>query len=494
MSRILYFDLFSGASGDMMLGALLDLGVPLEVVQNGLSSLPISGYRIDHCRVQRGGLSACRCLVELDADGGVEAEEVEAECAGPHDTRPLHVAVPAGRGSGASLADRGHIHADPISHGHAHVHDSDHDHGHVHAEEAEAFGFASHHHDHEHDHHHDHDHRHWADIRDMLKGSGLPAGVQEKCLSIFQALADAEGRIHGKPAEDVAFHEVGALDSIVDIVGIALALDHLCIDRFACSPANVGWGTVHCAHGILPVPAPATAALLEGFPVYSAGPEGERLTPTAAAVLASLVSKPGVFPRGTIRGIGHGAGKRDIKGTANILRCLLLEDGGPSVAEIAVLECNLDDMTPELVGDLMSDLLGEGALDVFLTPVQMKKGRPGVLLSVLCGLGDEERLTGRLLERSSTFGVRTHRCLREELQREFRHVETPFGQVLVKVGIRNGTVIKATPEYESCRKLAGLAGIPVQEAYRCAVVASSGLLDTAPAAVPADGSAGEGRS
>ena len=307
----------------------------------------------------------------------------------------------------------------------------------------------------------------------MIAAAPLAPAVRARATAIFEHLAGAEGKIHGRPPAAVHFHEVGAVDSIVDIVGICLALDQLGFDGFACSAANVGSGTVRCAHGVLPVPAPATAELLRGFPVYSAHFAGELVTPTGAAVLRTLVPEPGRLPAGSLLRTGWGAGGREHPDGPNALRLLVIEtaDADAADTEVAVLECNLDDMLPELVGELADHLRAAGALDVFLTPVQMKKSRPGTLLTLLCRPAEAPRFADELLARSTTFGVRMHRCAREVLDRQSFVVDTPYGAVPVKAGLRRGRLLKATPEFEDCRRLAAAAGVPVVVVYQAAAAA-----------------------
>jgi len=456
--KILYFDLFSGCSGNMILGALLDLGADFETVRQGLAALPVAGYRLEHGPVVQGGITATRFTVVLE--GPAQGHR--------HD----------------------HCHGHAHGHGHAKDHGHAHDHGHA----------GGHEHDHDYDDEHEHAHEHahgdqpstinhqlstpnpqpsthnhqtFAQIRDMIATAPLAPAVRARATAIFEHLAVAEGQIHGRPPEAVHFHEVGAVDSIVDIVGICLALDQLGFDGFACSAANVGSGTVRCAHGVLPVPAPATAELLRGFPVYSAHFAGELVTPTGAAVLRTLVPEPGRLPAGTLLRTGWGAGGREHPDGPNALRLLVIEpaDAGAADTEVAVLECNLDDMLPELVGELADALRAAGALDVFLTPVQMKKSRPGTLLTLLCRPADAPQFAEELLARSTTFGVRTHRCTREVLDRRNLPVNTPYGPVSVKAGLRRGRLLKATPEFEDCRRLAAAAGVPVAVVYQAAAAA-----------------------
>jgi len=403
--RTLYFDLFAGCSGDMILGALVDLGADFNAIRTQLSSLRLEGYSIEKRQVIKNGITATRILVRIQ-----QPSENHSSHHHHHGTDP-----------GQPEQDTHH-----------------------------------------------HPHRSFRDIRQLLHESTLPKSVTTRAVAIFEELARAEGKIHGKSPEDVCFHEVGAVDSIVDIVGISLAVEQLDLDDFACSAVNIGSGTVTCAHGVLPVPAPATAELLQGFPAYSAHFTGELTTPTGASVLKTLVPKPGVMPAGVIRGIGYGAGSRDLEKGPNVLRLLLLEDTprDGETGDVIVMECNLDDMNPEVLGSLAEELLSAGALDVFLTPVQMKKFRPGTLLTILCRPDRSGRMSDMLLSHSSTFGIRWSAWQREELERRHVSIETRFGAVDVKAGLRAGRLLKVSPEYEECRKLAGENALSIGEIYR----------------------------
>ena len=456
--KILYFDLFAGCSGDMILGALADLGADIDAVGRRLAELPLEGYRLECGPTLQRGIRATRFRVVM------EGEAAAGEPApGPlHDPHLDHsYGLPGGHRHGHPhpQGDRKQTGIDSDSdsdydYDYEHEHDDEHEHEHGHGgHRSSATGHA---------------HRTFSDIRNMLESSALPAPVVARAVGIFGELARVEGKIHGKPPADVAFHEVGAVDSVIDIVGIALALDVMGFDGFACSAVNVGGGTLTCAHGVLPVPAPAAAELLQGFPVYSAHFEAELVTPTGAAVLRTLVMEPGRLPAGTLRRTGYGAGCRSFPNGPNVLRLLEIETSDPEEAatDIAVLECQLDDMNPELVGAAAQRLLADGALDVVLTPVHMKKFRPGTLLTALCRPADLERLAGRLLAETTTFGVRWHECRREELERRHLPLATRFGTVQVKAGLRQGRLIKVRPEFEECRRLAEAAGVGVDEAYR----------------------------
>ncbi len=384
--RILYFDCASGASGDMLLGAVVDLGLPLDTLRGELAKLPLEGYRLESSRVNRSGLAATKV-------------DVIAEAAG----QP---------------------------------------------------------------------HRHLRHVVAILQGSSLPAPVRERAGALFRRLAEAEAAVHGTSPEKVHFHEVGAVDSIVDIVGGVIALDWLCASRCVASPLNVGTGTVTMSHGTFPVPPPATASLVAGVPVYGAG-EGELLTPTGALLVTAYATAYGPLPPLRIEKVGHGAGSRDTKGRPNVLRLIVGEDaaGEPSVDRVLVLETEIDDGSPQLLGPLVDRLLGAGALDAFFTPVQMKKGRPGVLVTVIAPPSAREALEEILFRETTTLGVRRQEWLRSALERETARVETAYGPIRVKIGRRHGTVYNAWPEFDDCQRAAGEKGVAIKEVLAAALAA-----------------------
>jgi uncharacterized protein (TIGR00299 family) protein len=307
-------------------------------------------------------------------------------------------------------------------------------------------------------------HRHLSDIEKMIEGTGLAKRAEQRSLAVFRKLAEVEAGIHQVPIEEVHFHEVGAIDSIVDIVGAAIALELLDIDQIHCSPLNLGSGFVHCDHGTLPVPAPATAALVQGKPVYSRGPAFELTTPTGAAVAVTLAESFGPLPAMRIAATGYGAGDRDFPEQPNLLRVILGEPSGAAEAtEIWILEANLDDMTPQLAGYVSEQLLEAGALDVTFAPVYMKKDRPGFTLTALVKPEDRERLSALLFAETTTLGIRLHRAERRVLERSWVEVETGFGAVRVKVARDGGRLRNFAPEYEDCRRLAREKGVPLKE-------------------------------
>jgi uncharacterized protein (TIGR00299 family) protein len=303
-------------------------------------------------------------------------------------------------------------------------------------------------------------HRHLPHILRMIDAGTLPDKVKENAAAIFRRLGEAEARVHGVPVEKIHFHEVGAVDSIADIAGAAMGLFLLGVDQVHASPVNVGGGTVTTEHGLLPVPAPATVALLEGRPVFSRGPQTELTTPTGAAILATIAVSFGPLPPMRLSGAGFGAGTKEFKEQANVLRVILGEaSGAAEAASVAVLEANIDDSTPETLGYAMERLLEAGALDVTLTPVHMKKNRPGVTLSVLARPEDRERLAALVFAETSTLGLRIHVAERRVEARSVVEVETRYGKLRVKVSASGAFA----PEYEDCRKLARETGAPLRE-------------------------------
>lgn len=407
MSRVAYFDAASGASGDMLLGALVDLGLPLETLRAELARLPLAGYRLESRRVERSGLMACKVDVVIDGELIAHSE-------------------------------------------HAHPHDHSH-----------------------HDHHHEHAHRGLREILDLLDHSSLDDVVKRRAGDLFRRLAEAEAQVHGKSPEEIHFHEVGAVDSIVDVVGGVIGLHWLGAERVVCSPLNLGTGTVTMSHGTFPVPAPATALLVRGVPIFAAG-EGELLTPTGALLLTGHASEYGPLPPLRPLAFGYGAGTRDTVGRPNVLRVIVGEAEGATAAAdgiVTVLEAEVDDMSGQLLGHLMERLFEVGALDAFFTPIHMKKGRPGILVSVLCEPAVRETIETTLFAESTTLGVRRHDCARSVLERESVRVATAYGPIGVKLGRRAGRVLNAQPEFEDCRLAASTYGVAVKEVWAAAVAA-----------------------
>lgn len=378
-----YFDCFSGISGDMILGALVDAGLPVETLRAELACLELAGYTIDREPVTRGGIAATRVRVVL--------------------TRQEQPA------------------------------------------------------------------RRLSDVTGIIGRSALPEPVRRTSIGIFERLARAEARVHGITPEAVHFHEVGAVDAIVDIVGSVIGLRHLGVTEVAASPVVLGSGTVETAHGSLPVPAPATVELLTGIPTRGSAVPFELTTPTGAAILSSLCTSFGPLPLMKIRASAHGAGGREIAGQANVLR-LLLGDREARYEEDAsvMIETNIDDMNPQLYDHLIGKLMAGGAQDAYLTPIIMKKGRPAVLLSTLTDRLNADRLIDVIFRESTSIGVRIREVDRRKLTREIRSVETPYGVVRIKVSTGGGDVLTVTPEYEDCRELADKVRVPLKEIIEAA--------------------------
>ncbi|HEY7512090.1 MAG TPA: nickel pincer cofactor biosynthesis protein LarC [Vicinamibacteria bacterium] len=430
MSRLAYFDCASGAAGDMLIGALLDLGLPLEALRDELARLPLDGWRIDARKVHRAGLQATKADVVV---GGRTEEPGQSHA-------PEH----------------GHPHSPAHTHGHGHEQEHEHGHGHDHAH-APA-----------------HDHAHHRSVRDILSLIGrspLDGEVKDRASALFRRLAEAEASVHGSSPDDVHFHEVGAVDAIVDVVGGIVGLRWLRADRFMASPLNVGTGAVTMSHGTYPVPPPATLRLVQGVPVYGSG-EGELLTPTGALLVTAHATSYGPLPPVRPEAVGYGAGTRDTPGRPNVLRVIVGEEGGAAGDRVVVLEAELDDMSPQLCPPLMERLLAAGALDVYFTPIQMKKGRPGLLVTVLAEPARREALEELLFAETTTLGVRRQEWERTVLEREVVPVETPYGTVGVKLGRRGGRLYNLQPEFEDCRRRAEERAVPVKEVWAAALCAA----------------------
>lgn len=437
----LHLDIFSGLAGDMFIGALLDLGVSFQQLESELRKLGVGGYHLHHRRAAKSGIEGVKFDVHLEAN-----------------PRP------------ATHPSHGH------SHGHAHDHSHAHDHDHSHAH---------HHHAHAHDHAHADHGRTYAEIRDLISTSALNEWVKRRAIAVFDRIAVAEGKIHGKPPSAVHFHEVGAVDSIVDVVGSCVALDLLGRPVVTSGPVVEGTGFVRCEHGRMPLPAPATLEILaaRGVTVTQCDEPHELLTPTGAALLAEFAESFAPLGGMVPRRVGYGVGTRDHHTRPNVVR-VVLGEAGPAPASpsdepgwesdsVEVLETNLDDIPAEILGHFVERALASGALDVFHTPIQMKKNRPGVLLTVLCAPADADRLTRMMLTETSAFGVRRTEASRRKLRREFRQVTTPYGAVTVKIGSLGGAVVQASPEYESCRQAAASAGVPLKAVYEAALQAAA---------------------
>ena len=398
--KLAYFDCFSGISGDMTLGALVDAGCPVEYLRSELQSLDVPGWTLSAEKVWKNGMAATYVKVTTEDQQK---------------------------------------------------------------------------------------HRSLSTILEIIGKSKIAPQVRDRAAAIFEKLGRAEAYVHDAPLEKVHFHEVGAVDAIVDIVGACIGFDALGIAKFASSPLNVGGGTAKMAHGILPVPAPATARLLQGAPTYSNGVQKELVTPTGAAIIATLCESFGPQPAMTVSSIGYGAGTLDLEHQPNVVRIMIGEVAEKSAAtdfgfdeEIAVIEANLDDMNPQIYGHFQERALTLGALDVYTTPVQMKKNRPGTLLTVLCKPQDTQKLMDLIFAETTTIGARTYNAQRRILPRKSVSVSTIYGEVRMKVASVNGHIRQATPEYEDCRKLAVEKDVPLQQVITAAQNAFVGAQHAAP--------------
>ena len=326
---------------------------------------------------------------------------------------------------------------------------------------------------------HEHKHRHLSDIRRIIEASGVTDGAKDLSLRIFTRLAEAEARVHNEPIEKVHFHEVGALDAIVDVVGAAICFDLLKIERFVSSPLHVGSGMIEMAHGRFPVPPPAVTELLRGVPFYSGDVKGELLTPTGAAIITTVCSEYGPIPRIKTDRTGYGAGTREYENFPNVLRVLIgeTETNDAASERLWMLETNLDDASPQIVGHVMDRVFEAGALDCYFTAVQMKKNRPGVLLSVLCGPAEKEAVMKLLFTETTTLGIRSYEVERRALRRSVVQVETQYGPIFVKVAYLNGSVVNEMPEFEQCREAAIRANVPLKVVEEAARVALANIRD-----------------
>ena len=410
--KIAYFDCFSGISGDMTLGALVDTGVPPEILTDGLATLKLDAeFSLRFEKAVKHTITGTRAIV---------------------DVHPAHI---------ASHQEESHAHA----HGHAH-------------------------------HHHEHGpSRHLSDIFKLLDDSDLDTAVRDTAKRVFDRLAEAEAKVHNTSKDKVHLHEVSGIDSIVDIVGSVIGLAYLEVDAVYASPLSLGTGFVRCAHGVMPIPVPGTMELLQGVPIQQTDIPKELVTPTGAALITTLSQGFGVMPQMRLDRIGYGAGTRDLEQRPNLLRlCLGEKTSDPDLKtthhhtetdNVDIIETNVDDMSPEITGYVTTQLFEHGALDVFLAPVYMKKGRPATQITVLCPTTQRDRLIELLLTETTTFGVRLSSADRIKLRRDFVQVETQWGTIQAKRGYLNGTLIKTVPEYEDCKRLAEQNNIPLRQVY-----------------------------
>jgi hypothetical protein len=418
MGQVMYFDCFSGAAGDMVLGALLDAGLPADALLASLGSLGV-GQRIAISRVTRAGIAATHFDVRSD-----DAPQ-----------------------PGTSV--RGHGLETPHGH-HTHLAEGRQDHATDRKQER---------------HHHDGPHRSLDEITRLIGDSALSPAARARAIEMFRRIAEAEATIHDMPLDRVHLHEVGALDSIIDIVGAVFAMEWFGIDDVVASPLNVGAGTVTMAHGTFPVPAPATLRLLAGVPIYSTGIAAELVTPTGALVLSTYARSYGPLPAMRVGRIGYGAGTRDLGATPNVLRVVIGERtgaAGQAADTVIQIECEIDDMNPQIFGPVMEQIFAAGAVDVFLTPVQMKKGRPGTLLTALAPPARRDAICDVIFRETTTIGVRFSVVDRETLERRTETVELTGGPVRMKIACRRGDVLNAVPEFDDCVRVAQATGQPIK--------------------------------
>jgi uncharacterized protein (TIGR00299 family) protein len=422
--KILYLDPFSGIAGDMLIGALVDLGLDLAKLHHELAKLKLTGYHLTSKKVMRGVMAATKFDVEID---GVLQKNFDA--APPPDSH-----------------DHGHSHGD---HGHSHA--GGEAHSHTHAQQ-----------------------RSFGEIKTLISGSDLSARVKEQSIAVFTKLAEAEGRIHNYPIDKVHFHEVGAIDSIVDVIGACVGLEALGIDEVWCAPVALGsGGYVKCDHGLLPAPAPATVEIMKGIPVRPSPVAKELTTPTGAALVAGLAKHFGGMPAMRIEKVGYGAGSREQQEIPNILRVVVgtaeaASASGATADTVLEIQANIDDSTPEVLGYVAEKILAAGALDVFFTSIQMKKSRPGVLLTVIADVYLKDTIAALLLTETSSFGLRFVEKSRLKLSRRIESVQTPFGPIHVKLGSWQGRIVSRHPEFDDCRKAAETKAVPLQTVIEAA--------------------------
>jgi len=411
--RHLHFDCVSGAAGDMTLGALFDLGVPREVVLRAVEAMGIESDRITATVVIKGGIAA--------VDVKVRGDDPE-----------------------------------PAAHGHHHDHDHDHDH--------------EHHHDHPHAHHAHHAHYPYSSIRERLHRADLDDSTRALAFDMFERIARAEAALHGTTVDEVHFHEVGAIDSIVDVVGAAAAISYLAPASVTCPSVAMGHGKVRCAHGALPVPSPAALAILgeAGAVIEGGGVAKELCTPTGAAILAAVVTEWGPCPPLRPEAIGYGAGDRDLADRPNVMRAIVGVPASPTRERIEVIEANVDDMSPELASYVADCVFAAGAVDVWWTPIVMKKSRPAFQLGVMAPVAAFEAVVEAILRESTTLGVRHYTCERRILDRELVEVATAFGPLVVVVARDGDRVLRAVPEHEPCRRAAQAFKVPIRDVYLAA--------------------------
>jgi pyridinium-3,5-bisthiocarboxylic acid mononucleotide nickel chelatase len=424
--KIAYFDCFAGASGDMILGALLDAGLEIETLKTELAKLGLSNYDVQVKKVLKRGIRGSQAMVIIDPP--VQHNDHKTDLFDRHMHYHHH---------------GNHNHSDP-------------------------------HHDHSKD---DLHHRNLHDITKIIENSRLSPSVKKKSLQVFTRLAEAEAKVHRTSIEQIHFHEVGGMDAIIDVVGGVAGMESMGIEAVYCSPLHVGSGTVECAHGTLPVPAPATLELICGKPIYSTGVTGELLTPTGAAILTTLASGFGPMPEMIVESIGYGSGEKDLS-IPNLLRISIGVSNavttGYQTERVGVVETNIDDMNPQIYDYLIEKLFRMGVMDTYLVPVQMKKNRPGTLVTVLCSPEMVGKVADFLIRETTSIGLRYRIDHRIKAHRRIEKVETPFGPIRYKVASLNGgEVLNVFPEYEDCKRVALENGVPLKKVIEMVNAAAS---------------------
>lgn len=460
MKKALYIEAFSGISGNMLLGALIDLGADAAYIEAELKKMNLGEYELINTRADKCGINAAYFNVKIP---GV-TEAAEAEEAHLHEHHDGHHCHHHAHGCEGEEHHHHHHEEHHCCHQHAHTAEEAHEHHCCHAHEAGA--------------HHHHEHRNFNDIKTIIENSDLSTNIKDKAVNVFRMLGLAEAKVHGKSLEEVHFHEVGAVDTIIDIVGSCLALENLGIEKIYVSEIKTGYGFVQCAHGLMPVPAPATAELLAHGLLYTKGNiERELATPTGAALMAALAEPSADMPKGfSAEKVGYGAGTRNLE-IPNVLRATL---GGVEEVKshaLTVAECNIDDMSGEVWPYVQEKLMAAGALDAWITPIIMKKGRPAQMLSVLMHPQDLPVLEKIILTETTTLGMRYYDVARHCSERSFIDVELPQGSVKVKFSQAGGQILNIAPEFEDCRKLAEASKMPLKKIMQMAAAAAEAQLE-----------------
>ena len=484
--KTLYIDCGMGAAGDMLTAALLELMPDRDAFISRMNGLGIPGVQVACHPVTKAGIGglSMEVLIGGEEETSVDVDVANESLAAAHSHEEIHSHGEGHEHHYDEEHEHHHHHHDDEEHGHHHHHhhdDEEHEHHHHHHDDEEHGHHHHHHHDEEHGHHHHHDdeghghhhhhddeehghhhhHTSMADIAALVGGLDVPEKVRQDVMAVYQIIAEAESAVHGEPVEEIHFHEVGSMDAVADVTAVCLLIHELGIQKIVASPIHVGSGHVRCAHGVLPVPAPATALILQGLPIYSGNIRGELCTPTGAALLKHFVTEFGAMPVMRVEKIGYGMGKKEFP-VLNAVRVLLGETEDAATDQVARLDCNVDDMTAEEIGFAMDALFAAGAREVFTTSAGMKKNRPGTLITVLCSLQDREKIVRAIFRLTTTIGIRETLCDRYVLTRTIETVDTPYGPIRRKVSEGYGTR-RVKYEYDDLAALAKEKGMTVAE-------------------------------